>query len=299
MQIKTFFDKRTYTLTYVVFDEDTRDAVVIDPVLDYDPVGSKIWTESADEVAAFVAAEGLNVHHILETHAHADHISGAQYLKEKFGGANSVIGKDITEVQSIFKTFFDLPDVFPTDGSQFDLLVEEGDTLAAGALKIEVIATPGHTPACLTYKIDDAVFTGDALFMPDVGAGRCDFPGGSATDLYHSVHDKLYALPAETRVFVGHDYPEGRQRDVEYETTIAEQREHNVAISAGRDKDDFVAWREARDRSLSAPRLLFQSVQVNIDAGQLPAPHRNEMRYFRIPMNVFRPDPDPDGMELR
>jgi glyoxylase-like metal-dependent hydrolase (beta-lactamase superfamily II) len=296
MKIQPFYDERTATMTYVVFDENTRDAVVIDPVLDYEPVGSRIWTESADVVVDFVKSEDLRVHYILETHAHADHISGAQHLKDQLPNAEIVIGRDITEVQGIFKHVFGLPDTFATDGSQFDRLMAEGEQLEAGPLKVEAIATPGHTPACLTYKIGDAVFTGDALFMPDVGTGRCDFPGGSADDLFESVRDKLYALPPTTRVFVGHDYP--KDRDVAWETTIAEQRERNVALPAARDRDDFIAWRNKRDKGLSAPKLLFQSVQVNIDAGKLPNPESNEKRYLKIPLNVFRPAPDPETMSL-
>ena len=296
MKIQPFYDERTATMTYVVFDENTRDAVVIDPVLDYEPIGSRIWTESADVVVDFVKTEDLRVHYILETHAHADHISGAQHLKDRLPNTEIVIGGDITEVQSIFKHVFGLPDTFATDGSQFDRLMVEGEQLEAGPLKVEAIATPGHTPACLTYKIGDAIFTGDALFMPDVGTGRCDFPGGSADNLYESVHDKLYALPATTRVFVGHDYP--KDRDVAWETTVAEQRERNVALPAARDRDDFVAWRNKRDKGLSAPRLLFQSVQVNIDAGKLPNPESNEKQYLKIPLNVFRPEPDPEGLSL-
>ncbi len=285
--IESFYDERTSTLTYVVYDPQTLDAVVIDPVLDYEPTGSKIWTESADRVVDFVTARGLTVHYILETHAHADHISGAQHVKGRLGRGQIAIGRDITVVQRKFKSFFDLPDEFRTDGSQFDELVSEGETIRAGSLEIDVIATPGHTPACVTYKAGDAIFTGDTLFMPDVGAGRCDFPAGSANALYDSVQ-KLYALPPETRVFVGHDYP-GDRREPRWETTIAEQRESNVALPASRTRDDFVRWREARDAGLAAPKLLFQSIQLNIDAGRLPDPGGNEVRYLKIPLNVFRP----------
>lgn len=293
MHIEPFFDERTSTLTYVVFDPETRDAVVIDPVLDYEPIGSKIWTESADVVDAYVKKHNLTVHYILETHAHADHISGAAYLKDRLDGAQVMIGRDITKVQKIFKAVFNLPAGFATDGSQFDALVTPGEPFYAGSVKIESIATPGHTPACLTYKIGDAIFTGDALLMPDVGTGRCDFPAGSSDDMYTSVHDVLYAMPDATRVFVGHDYPDGR--DVAWVTTIADQKANNRALPFDRSREDYVAWRDKRDASLRAPRLLFQSVQVNIDAGNLPAAEANERQYLKIPLNVFRPEPAADA----
>ncbi len=297
-EIKTFFDDDTWTLTYVVWDPETLDAVVIDPVLDYEPWSSKITTKSVDEVIEFARAHDLRVHYILETHAHADHLSGSQVLKRALPSAKLAIGERITEVQAMFKGIFDLPDDFSTTGDQFDRLLQVGESFDAGSLEIGVIPTPGHTPACVTYEIDDAVFTGDALFMPDVGTGRCDFPGGSSEDLYDSVQ-RIYALPDATRVFVGHDYPEGRGREVAYETTVGASKETNVALPASRGREDYVTWRDARDASLSAPKLLFQSVQVNVDAGSLPAPRDNELRYLQIPINVFRPDPSPaDGLEL-
>ncbi len=299
MNITPFFDSRTSTVTYVVHDPTTLDALVIDPVLDYDAAGSTIWTESSDEVIAFVTERDLDVLAILETHAHADHLSGAQHIKEHLCGTLVGVGARITEVQKIFKAVFGLPVGFATNGSQFDMLLEPGSTVDFGSLSVEVIPTPGHTPACVSYKIEDAVFTGDALFMPDVGTGRCDFPGGSSEDLYDSVHRRLYALPPETRIFVGHDYPGGRGREASWETTVAEQREGNVALPWGRDRDDFIAWREARDATLTAPKLLFQSVQVNIDAGHLPDPDANQVRYLKIPLNVFRVEPEPqDGLEI-
>jgi glyoxylase-like metal-dependent hydrolase (beta-lactamase superfamily II) len=299
MNITPFFDTRTFTVTYVVHDPTTRDALIIDPVLDYDPAGSKIWTESSDEVVEFVREHDLNVQAILETHAHADHLSGAQHIKERLGEVPVGVGARITEVQKIFKAVFGLPAGFAVDGSQFDLLLEPETTVDFGSLSVEVIPTPGHTPACSAYLIGDAVFTGDALFMPDVGTGRCDFPGGSSEDLYDSIHERLYALPPETRVFVGHDYPGGRGREASWETTVAEQRESNVALPWGRDRADFVSWREARDATLSSPKLLFQSVQVNIDAGNLPDPDANQVSYLRIPLNVFRPEPEGvEGLEI-
>ena len=291
IRIETFFDRKTWTLTYAVWDPETRDAVVIDPVLDYEPWSSRVTTESVDAVVAFVEANDLRVRYILETHAHADHLSGSQVLKKAAPDARIAIGGRITQVQEMFKGVFDLPADFATDGSQFDQLLPPGEPFTAGSLTVEVIPTPGHTPACVSFKIDDAVFTGDALFMPDVGTGRCDFPGGSSEDLYASIM-RLYDLPDATRVFVGHDYPEGRGREVAYETTIGASRADNVALPASRDRDDFVSWRDARDATLNAPRLLFQSVQVNVDAGSLPGPHANDLRYLKIPINVFRPAPD-------
>jgi glyoxylase-like metal-dependent hydrolase (beta-lactamase superfamily II) len=269
MNIKTFFDTRTYTLTYLVWDPATKDAVVIDPVLDLDPVTNRVWTESADKVTAAIKEEGLKLHLILETHAHADHLSGSQVLRERHPGSKIVIGDKIPLVQETFKPVFGLGEWFKTDGSQFDLLVSPEDTLEAGSIQIGVIPTPGHTPACVTYKIEDAVFTGDALFMPDSGTGRCDFPKGSAKDLYDSVHNNLYSLPDDTRVFVGHDYqPNGR--DVAYETTIGEEKKANIQLTENTSEAEFIGFRQQRDASLNAPRLLYQSVQVNIDAGHLP-----------------------------
>jgi glyoxylase-like metal-dependent hydrolase (beta-lactamase superfamily II) len=285
-EIKAFFDTRTQTLTYVVFDPETRDAVVIDPVLDYDPVGSFTFTESVDGVSAFVRQRELQLHHVLETHAHADHLSGSQLLARRFG-ARVVIGRRITEVQATFKHIFDLPRTFATDGSQFDVLLDDGAVLRAGSLSITALATPGHTPACLSYLVGDAVFTGDALFMDDYGTGRCDFPRGSADALYESVQ-KLYQLPESTRVFVGHDYqPNGRE--VRWETTIGASKRHNLQLSERTTRAEFVSFRQQRDAQLAPPKLLFQSVQVNVDGGRLPAAGENGIRYLRLPLNLLRP----------
>lgn len=293
MEIKPFFDGRTFTMTYVVYDPQTRDAVIIDPVLDYDPAASKTWTESIDAVVAFVSQEGLTVHYLLETHAHADHLSGSQILKERYRGARVAIGARITEVQRVFKEVFDLPPDFPVDGSQFDQLLHEGQTYHAGSLSFDVLFTPGHTPADAAYLFGDAVFTGDTLFMPDYGTGRCDFPAGSAGQLYDSVVQKLYQLPPETRVFVGHDYQPGG-RPVAWQSTIGEERRDNVHVRDGVGRDEFIRFRTSRDATLSAPKLLFQSVQVNVDAGRLPDARPNQIRYLRIPINVFRPRPSGD-----
>jgi len=286
MQIEAFHDPATDTLTYVVYEPQSRDAVVIDPVLDYDPLASSVSTRSLDELGAFLEQHDLRLHYVLETHAHADHLSGSQHLRRRFG-AKIGIGARIREVQVAFRDIFDLPEVFPVDGRQFDRLFEDREKIIAGTLEIEVIATPGHTPACVTYKIGDAIFTGDALFVEDSGTGRCDFPAGSAEALYTSVHERLYVLPDATRVFVGHDYqPDGRP--LRYETTIGTSKEKNIQLRAGTSRETFVRMRTARDAALVAPRLLYPSVQINIDAGLLPRPHANGRRYLRVPLNIER-----------
>jgi len=281
--VKEFFDRATWTLTYVVYDASTRDAVIIDPVWDYDPAASKLSTESAENVLNFVKKEGLHVHCILETHAHADHVSGSQILKKHFPEAKVAIGANITEVQKVFKNVFDLAPEFPTDGSQFDLLLREGEVLKAGSLSIDTLFTPGHTPACSSYIIGESVFTGDALFMPDYGTGRCDFPAGSAADLYDSVHNKLYTLPDHYKVYVGHDYqPNGRP--VQFESTIGQEKANNIQLKSRTTREEFVKFRTERDRSLAAPRLLLPSVQINIDAGHMPDPSKNGLSYLKIPL---------------
>jgi glyoxylase-like metal-dependent hydrolase (beta-lactamase superfamily II) len=282
--IQHFFDPATSTLTYVVHDPATHDAVVIDPVLDYDPAGAQTSTASVERIARYLRDHALRLRYVLETHAHADHLSGSQYLRQQFD-ARVAIGRDITKVQETFKPLFDLP-ALAVDGSQFDRLLDDGERLRAGSIEIEVIATPGHTPACLTYRMGDAIFTGDALFIEDQGVGRCDFPRGSAAELYRSVHDRLYALPDETRVFVGHDYqPNGRP--LRFETTLGAEKRGNVQIKVTTRADDFVRFRNARDATLEPPRLLFPSVQINVDAGRLPRPHANGKRYLALPLNLL------------
>lgn len=280
MNIEAFYDPDTSTLTYVVFDKASRDAVVIDPVLDYDMHASKTSTRSLETVASFVRERELRVLYVLETHAHADHLSGAQWIKQHLG-AKVAIGEGIREVQETFKAALDLPHL-AVDGSQFDRLLKDGETVRAGTLAIEVLATPGHTPACVSYHIGDALFTGDALFMHDYGTGRCDFPRGSASDLYDSIA-KLYKLPDATRVFPGHDYQPGN-RPVAWETSIGLSKRDNPQLKAGTTKDEFVAMRTGRDKLLKAPRLLYPSVQVNIDGGQLPPKHANGVRYLSTPI---------------
>lgn len=292
MQIEAFFDPYTFTLTYVVFDPESRDAVVIDPVLDYDPLAAQTSTRSVEKVAAFLREHDLRLHYVLETHAHADHLSGGQYLKRHFG-AKVGIGARIRKVQEVFKGIFDLPPSFRTDGAQFDELFEDGATIVAGTLSFEVIATPGHTPACVSYKIEDAVFTGDALFIEDYGTGRCDFPAGSSDELYTSVHERLYALPDSTRVFVGHDYqPNGRP--LRYETTIGASKEKNIQLRASTTREEFVSMRDARDATLKAPRLLYPSIQVNVDAGLLPRANAKGQRFLKTPLNMSKKTDD-DG----
>lgn len=283
MHVEAFFDPATYTLTYVVSDPETRDAVVIDPVLDYDPIASRTSCASNEKIIRYVDEQRLNVRLVLETHAHADHLSGSQQLRRRFG-VGVVIGARIQDVQATFRDVFQLGEAFATDGSQFDRLVEDGDELDAGSIRIRVLHTPGHTPACVSYIIGDAVFTGDALFLEDYGTGRCDFPMGSADDLYTSVHDKLYRLPDDTRVFVGHDYQPG-EREVRWESTIGVQKEQNRQLRASTPRDEFVRMRNERDAGLAAPRLLHQSVQTNIAGGRLPNEAANGVRYFRLPVN--------------
>jgi glyoxylase-like metal-dependent hydrolase (beta-lactamase superfamily II) len=285
MEIKAFSDEgRTWTVTYVVYDPDSKDAVVIDPVLDLDTMPWRTSTESIDQVIDFLNDKQLNVHWILETHVHADHITGAGELKKRLH-APLAIGANIRRVQEVFKQAFNLGDDFRTDGSQFDRLLNDGDTLSAGTLKADVLHTPGHTPACCTYHIGDALFTGDVLFMPDIGVARCDFPGGSAEALYHSVKERLYTFPHSTRVMVGHDYPD--KRSFQYETTIGQSKAFNCDLPNSIREEEFVARIRERDRLLPAPRLLFPSLQVNINAGELPEPENNEIAYLKVPLNYL------------
>ncbi|HET9990363.1 MAG TPA: MBL fold metallo-hydrolase, partial [Kofleriaceae bacterium] len=282
-QVTHFYDPATSTLTYLVFDPASRDAVVIDPVMDFDAASGRTSSASTDRVAQAISSHGLTLHYVLETHAHADHLSGSQHLKRLFG-AKVAIGERITEVQATFQPIFDLP-AFALDGSQFDRLLRDGETVHAGTLAIDVLATPGHTPACVSYLIGDAVFTGDALFVEDSGTGRCDFPRGNAEALFHSVHDRLYALPGATRVFVGHDYqPDGRA--LAFETTIERERRGNIQLTSSTTAAEYVAFRTARDRTLAAPKLLLPSIQVNVDAGRLPAADVQGRRFLRLPVNL-------------
>lgn len=282
MHIKHFFDPDTFTLTYLVTDEATRDTVIIDPVLDFDPPSGKVKDKSLQEVLAYITAQNLHIRAILETHAHADHLSSSQLLKQRFPAAVLGIGEKIKVVQEVFQGHFNLP-ALRTDGSQFDRLFKDFEEVNFGSLKMRALPTPGHTPACMSYVFGDAVFVGDALFMPDYGTGRCDFPKGSAHDLYHSVAKTLYSLPDATRVFTGHDYSPGG-REMRFETTIAESKRSNVQLAASTSENDFVAFRTARDRTLGAPRLLLPSIQVNIAAGHLPTVEENGKSYLKLPL---------------
>lgn len=279
--LKSFFDAATHTVTYLVWDPATRAAAVIDPVLDFDPNAGRLSTVSADAVISAAAEENLRIDWILDTHAHADHLSGADYLR-RLTGAKLGIGAHITKVQKAFVPLFGVTSDTP-DAHVFDLLLKDGDTLPLGNLEIRVLHTPGHTPACVTYLIDDMAFVGDTLFMPDYGTARADFPGGDAATLFRSIH-KILALPSETRVFVGHDYlPESRDTFV-WETTVAEERASNVHVHDGVSEHDFVEMREARDKTLAAPRLILPSLQVNIRAGALPPAEADGKVYLKLPI---------------
>ncbi|MDL5038468.1 MBL fold metallo-hydrolase [Comamonas sp. Y6] len=282
-QIQAFFDEATNTVTYLVSDPVTRQAAVIDPVLDYDHRSGKVSTASADQVLAAAAAQALEVAWILETHAHADHLSAAPYLKARTG-ARVAIGEHICDVQTIFRPVFNLDDV-SGDGVEFDRLLRDGETFNIGDLKVDVLHTPGHTPACVSYRIGDAVFVGDTLFMPDYGTARADFPGGSAHTLYQSIQ-KLLALPPATRLFMCHDYKAPGRDSYAWESTVAEERARNVHVHDGVDADAFVAMRQRRDATLAAPTLLLPSIQVNIRAGRLPEAESNGVRYLKIPMRL-------------
>lgn len=280
--IESFFDPATFTVTYVVSDPDGKNCVIIDSVLDYDPKSGRTSTPSADRVIDFVRGHNLHVDRILETHAHADHLTAAPYLKAQLGGLIG-IGAHITDVQIIFKGVFNTASDFFTDGSQFDELWNDGDTFFIGACKVRVMHTPGHTPACLTYVIGDAAFIGDTLFMPDYGTARADFPGGDAATLYRSIQ-KILALPNETRLFLCHDYLAENRTEYVWETTVRAEK-NNVHLSNGETEAEFVSMRTARDKSLDMPVLILPSIQINMRAGHLPPPEKNGVSYLKIPLN--------------
>ncbi len=282
-QVHGFFDEATNTVTYVVRDPLGKSAAIIDSVLDFDYSSGRTDTSSADRVIDYVTAEGLDPVWILETHVHADHLSAAPYIQQKLGGRIG-IGEKITVVQDTFGKIFNEGTEFQRDGSQFDKLFREGDRFAIGALEGYVLHTPGHTPACLTYVIGDAAFVGDTLFMPDFGTARCDFPGGSAEMLYHSI-EKILALPGETRVFVGHDYKAPGREDFAWETTVADEKARNVHIGSGTSEGEFIAMREARDKTLGMPKLIIPSLQVNMRAGQMPPKDDEGKTYLKVPVN--------------
>jgi glyoxylase-like metal-dependent hydrolase (beta-lactamase superfamily II) len=282
--VEGFFDAATHTITYLVADPATGAAAIIDPVLDFDAASGRTSTVSLEQVLARVAELGLKLEHILETHAHADHLTGADEIRRRTG-APIGIGSRITEVQKVFCVLFEAHDV-SADGVVFDRLYADGARFNLGSVPVEVLHTPGHTPACVSYVIGDAVFTGDTLFMPDYGTARCDFPGGDARTLYHSIQ-RLFALPPQTRLFVGHDYlPEGRA-DYRWETTVAVEKARNIHVGAGRSEADFVALREARDATLKVPALILPSLQINIRAGALPPPEASGKRFLKLPLNAI------------
>jgi glyoxylase-like metal-dependent hydrolase (beta-lactamase superfamily II) len=278
------FDPATWTVTYVVYERAGSACAIIDPVLDYDPKSGRSSHASADKVIAFVKSQQLSVSWILETHAHADHLSAAPYLKAQLGGKTG-IGDHITTVQSVFKGIFNMEPSFHADGSQFDHLFAEGEAIPLGGLSTRTWYLPGHTPACVAYQFGDAVFVGDTLFMPDVGTARCDFPGGDAKTLFASVR-KVLSLPPETRLFMCHDYPPAG-RPVAYETTVAAQRAGNIHVHDGIDEAQFVAMRTTRDATLEMPVLILPAVQINIRAGELPPKESNGIAYAKIPLNVL------------
>ncbi|MES2257700.1 MAG: MBL fold metallo-hydrolase [Pseudomonadota bacterium] len=283
-QIQAFYDPATSTVTYVVHEADGTECAIIDSVLDYDHKSGRTSTGSADRVAQFVRAHRLRVTWLLETHAHADHLSAAPYLQAQLGGRIG-IGAAICSVQQAFSAIFNLQPAAPQDGSQFDHLFAPDEVFAIGRLRARALHVPGHTPADMAYQVDDAVFVGDTLFMPDVGSARCDFPGGSASMLYRSAQ-RLLSLAPETRLFMCHDYPPAR-REAHWEVNVAEQRAHNIHLRAGIGEQEFVAMRTRRDATLGMPALLLPAIQVNINAGQLPAPEDNGVRYLKIPMNAL------------
>ncbi len=291
--IQPFFDPSTWTVSYVVSDDETRCAAVIDPVLDYDFKSGNTGTKSSDAVLAYVRDQGLQVQWILETHAHADHLSGARYIQSQAGG-RIAIGEHIREVQATFKKLYNLERGFLPDGSQFDHMFADGEVFKIGEVEARALLVPGHTPADMAYLVDGAVFVGDTLFMPDVGTARADFPGGNARTLYRSIR-RLLDLPPQTRMFVCHDYPP-KGREPKWETSVAEQRLSNIHVRDGISEDEFVAMREARDATLEVPTLILPSIQVNVRAGQLPPADDNGIAYLRIPLNALPRKAEPGGL---
>lgn len=281
-EIEAFFDPATFTISYVVYGEGSSACAIIDPVLDYDPKAARISTASAQKIVDFVQQNNLKVEWILETHAHADHLSSAHWLKQQVGG-KVAIGEHIPLVQAHFARLYNFGDDFLQDGSQFDYLFNDGEKFSIGNLQVEVLFTPGHTPACVSYKVEESVFVGDTLFMPDYGTARTDFPGGDAKALYDSIQ-KILSLPDDTRLFMCHDYLPGG-REPKWETTVAEQRKYNVLVNESVQCDEFVTTRNGKDAGLAAPVLILPSLQVNISAGVLPEPESNDVRYLKIPLN--------------
>jgi glyoxylase-like metal-dependent hydrolase (beta-lactamase superfamily II) len=283
-KVDSFFHETCNNVCYVVADPATARCAVIDSVLDYDAKSGRTATAFADEVIAFLRAEGLGVDWILETHVHADHVTAAPYLKEKLGGRIG-IGSGVTEVQKTFGALFNAGAEFATDGSQFDHLFADGERFAIGGLEAEVLHTPGHTPACVCYRFGDAVFVGDTIFMPDAGTARCDFPGGCAKTLYRSLN-RILALPDDTRLYINHDYGAGGQRAIAWQTTVAQERAANIHCKEGTSEADYVSMREARDATLAMPNLLLPAVQINMRGGHFPPPEDNGTSYLKFPLNA-------------
>ncbi len=283
--VKAFFDEKTGTVSYVISDDATRCAAIVDPVLDFDLKSGRTSTVQADRLLAHVRKHALTVQWILETHAHADHLSGARYLQEQIGGRIAV-GERIREVQATFKKLYNLERNFLPDGAQFDHLFTDGEVFAIGGVEARALSVPGHTPADMAYVVDGAVFVGDTLFMPDYGTARCDFPGGDARTLYRSIQ-RLLALPPETRMFVGHDYLPEDRTDFVWETTVGAQKASNIHVGGDRSEDAYVTMREARDATLAAPQLILPSLQINIRAGELPPPEPSGRRFLKTPINVL------------
>lgn len=283
--VKCFFDEATNTISHVVWDENTSKAAIIDSVLDFDPPSGATSTHSADEIIAFITGEGLKLEYILETHVHADHITAAKYLQGELGG-KTAISEHIKDVQKIFAGVFneDLDEI--QSQGKFDIYLKDGDELALGNLTIKAVATPGHTPACITFVIGDAAFVGDTLFMPDSGSARCDFPEGCAETLYSSIQ-KIFALPDETRLFMCHDYGADGKRDWAWQTTVLEEKAGNIHVGAGKSQADFIKMRKERDATLSMPKLLLPAVQVNMRAGNFPVEEENGVSYLKLPLNFF------------
>ena len=281
--VKGFFDPDTWTVTYVVYEKEGSSCIIIDSVLSYDPKSGRTHTKLADEVIRFVGENNLKTEWILETHAHADHITAAPYLKSKLGG-KVAIGDHISAVQGVFKDIFNLEKTFPTDGSQFDYLLKDGQEIHFGNLSLKSIFVPGHTPACMAYQVGDAVFVGDTMFMPDVGTARCDFPGGDAHVLYQSMR-KILSLPPETRLFMCHDYPPNG-RSAQFESTVAEQRKSNIHMHDGISEEQFIEMRTKRDATLEMPVLILPAIQVNIRAGEFPPKESNGISYLKIPVDA-------------
>ena len=283
--IAAFFDEETFTVSYVASDPETRRCAIIDSVLDFDHASGRTQHAAADRMIAHIESQKLTVDWVLETHVHADHVSAGDHLKQKLGGV-SAIGEHVKTVQGTFARIFNTGPGFTPDGRQFDCLFRDGETFQIGNLEARVLHTPGHTPACITYLIGDAAFVGDTLFMPDYGTARCDFPGGDAAELYRSIR-KLFTLPPETRVFLCHDYKAPGRDEYRWETTIAEQKAKNVHIHEGISETEFVAMRSTRDKTLSMPKLILPSVQINMRAGILPEPESNGVRYLKLPVDGF------------